>query len=87
MDYRYISTHISTSDICACVQIVRNTLSDVPNLRCDHEEADDRLMLHTTDAVGSGNEKLSHHHLIPIFSLLHDTAILNGYILIFKNYG
>ena len=82
----YIDTYI-TSDICGCVQIVRNTLSDVPNLRCDHEEADDRLMLHTADAVRSSIEKLSQHHLVAIFSLLYYTAILNGYILIFKNYG
>ena len=78
---------LPAGDICGFEQIVRNTLSDVPNLRCDHEEADDRLMLYTADAPRYSNEKLSQHHLIPIFLLLHYTAILNGYILILKNYG
>ena len=62
---------LPTGDVCGFEQIVRNTLSDVPNLHCDHEEADDRLMLRTADAGRYGNEKLSQHHLIPIFSLLH----------------
>ena len=62
---------LPTGDVCGFEQIVRNTLSDVPNLHCDHEEADHRLMLRTADAVRYGNEKLSQHHLIPIFSLLH----------------
>ena len=62
---------LPTGDVCGFEQIVRNTLSDVLNLHCDHEEADDRLMLRTADAVRYGNEKLSQHHLIPIFSLLH----------------
>ena len=47
-----------TGDIFGCVKIVSGNLSDVPNLRCDHEEADDRLMLHIDDAVRSGYEKV-----------------------------
>ena len=47
-----------TGDIFGCVKIVSGNLSDVPNLRCDHEEADDRLMLHIYDAVRSGYEKV-----------------------------
>ena len=39
--------------------IVSSNLSDVPNLRCDHEEADDLLMLHIDDVVRSGYEKVS----------------------------
>ena len=67
----FISWWTTNWRCCGFEQIVRNTLSDVPNLHCDHEEADDRLMLRTADAVRYGNEKLSQHHLIPIFSLLH----------------
>ena len=39
------------------LKIVRVHLSTVPSLRCEHEEADNRLKLHIDNAVRSGYEK------------------------------
>ena len=40
------------------MKIVRGILSKVPSLRCEYEEADNRLMLHTDDALRSGYKKV-----------------------------
>ena len=39
------------------MKVERGNISDVPNLRCEHE-ADDRIMLHIDDAVRAGYEKI-----------------------------
>ena len=47
-----------SGDIFRCQKVERGNISDAPNLRCEHEEADDRLMLHIDDAVRAGYEKI-----------------------------
>ena len=46
-----------TEDICGCLKIVRGHLSTKPSLRCEHEQADDRLTFHIDDAVRSCYKK------------------------------
>ena len=47
-----------SGDIFGCKKVERGNISDAPNLRCEHEEADDRLMLHIDDAVRAGYERI-----------------------------
>ena len=48
-----------SGDIFGCKKVEMGNISDAPNLRCEHEEADDRLMLHIDDAVRAGYEKIT----------------------------
>ena len=47
-----------SGDIFGCKKVERGNISDAPNLRWEHEAADDRLMLHIDDAVRDGYEKI-----------------------------
>ena len=47
-----------SGDIFGCKKVERGNISDALNLRCEHEEADDCLMLHIDDAVRAGYEKI-----------------------------
>ena len=48
-----------SGDIFGCKKVEMGNISDAPNLRCEHEEADDSLMLHIDDAVRAGYEKIT----------------------------
>ena len=61
----------------------RSLLSTVSSLRCEHEKADNRLMLQIDDAVRSGYNKVIITSLTPIFLSQLYTVIQIGYILIF----
>ena len=45
-------------NLFGCVKVERGNISDVPNLRCEHEEANDRIMLYIDDAVRVDYEKI-----------------------------
>ena len=38
-------------NIFGCVKVERSNISDVPNLQCENEEADNNIMLHIDNAV------------------------------------
>ena len=73
------------------MKIVSGNLSGVPNLRCNHKEADDRIMLHIDDAVWSGYEKViiaspdtdifvtvSYHYAKSMYINLHELWMICG---------